>query len=87
MRVVSGFIVREIVSQTVAVPSGDSARRLSGLVSLNDCGKFLFELLQTERTEEELVQALVAEYEVDTSTARQDVADFIQLLRDNDLLA
>lgn len=86
MRIVSGFIVREIVSQTVAVPSGESAHRLSGLVSLNESGRFLFELLQTEQTEDSLVQALVDAYEIDTATAQQDVSDFLDLLRDNDLL-
>lgn len=87
MRIVSGFILREIVGETVAIPSGDSAHRLSGLVALNESGKFLFELLQAEQTEENLVHALTESYDVDVATARQDVADFLSLLRENDLLA
>ena len=87
MRIVSGFIVREIAGNTVAVPTGDSARRLSGLVSLNGSGKFLFELLQTEQSQESLVQALTDAYEVTREVASADVAEFIVMLRENNMLA
>jgi len=86
MRIVSGFILREIVSQTIAVPSGESAQHLSGLVSMNDCGRFLFELLQSEQTEDSLVRALMESYDVDMATAQQDVTEFLELLRENNLL-
>lgn len=86
MRIISGFIIREIASQTIAVPSGESARRLSGLISLNESGRLLFELLQTEQTKEGLVQAFIDAYDVDTATAQQDVSDFLTMLQDNGLL-
>ena len=87
MRIVSGFIVREIAGNTVAVPTGDAARRLSGLVARNGSGKFLFELLQTEQSQESLVQALTDAYEVTREVASADVAEFIVMLRENNMLA
>lgn len=78
--------MREIADQIVGIPTGPSAGALSGLVALNDTGRFLFELLQTSRTEEELVSALVRTYEVDDDTARADVAEFLSLLRSMKLL-
>lgn len=86
MRVVPGFIVREIAGETVAIPTGESAHRLSGLVALNGSGKFLFEQLQKEQTEESLVQAMLDTYEVSAEVAANDVADFIKLLQENDML-
>lgn len=86
MRLVSGFILRQIAGETVAIPSGESAHRLSGLVALNESGKFLFGLLQQEQTEESLTRALLEEYEVEPAAAAQDVAAFLALLRENDLL-
>lgn len=86
MQIVSGFILREIAGEIVAIPSGDSAHYLSGLVALNESGRFLFELLQTEQTEESLVQAMLDTYEIDASTAVTDVAEFLAMLRENGLL-
>lgn len=86
MRILPGFIVREIADQILGIPTGESARALSGLVALNDSGRFLFELLQTSHTEEELVCAMVEEYDVDADTARGDVSEFLDFLRRNQLL-
>ena len=72
MHIVSGFFVREIAGETIAIPSGQAAHRISGLVAFNDTGKFLFELLQTEQTEESLVSALMDTYDVDFTTAQAE---------------
>lgn len=86
MRIVPGFIVRQIADQIVAIPSGESARALSGLVALNGSGRFLFDLLQAPRTEEELVAAMLEAYDVDDATARADVSEFLTALRRSQLL-
>jgi hypothetical protein len=86
MRIVSGFVVRQILGETVAIPSGESAHRLSGLIALNGSARTLFELLQTEQTEESLVQGLLEAFEVDRQTACADVAEFVGALRQNGLL-
>ena len=87
MRIISGFFLREIVGETVAIPSGEAAHQLSGLIALNGSGKLLFELLQTEQTEESLIREMTERYEVDAATAKQDVQEFLTLLRENQLLA
>lgn len=86
MRIISGFILREIVGESVAIPSGESARLLSGLVALNETGQFLFRLLQQEQTEDSLVEALLREYDTDRITAQEDVSQFLQMLRQHQLL-
>lgn len=87
MRIFPGFLIREIAGETVAIPSGEAAHHLSGLLVINACGKFLFELLQSERTEDELVDSLMDVYDVDAATARQDVSEYLDVLRKNDMLA
>lgn len=86
MRIVSGFIMRKILGETVAIPSGESAHQLSGLIALNGSAQFLFELLQTEQSAQSLVQALMDAYEVDHETACADVSEFTDALRQNGLL-
>lgn len=86
MHVVPGFVVRQIAGETVAIPAGAAARALSGLLALNGSGKLLFELLQSPQTEDSLVQSLLEQYEIDEATARADVAEFLQTLRENGVL-
>ena len=86
MRIVPGFVIREIVGENIAIPTGDAARRLSGMLTLNECGRFLFTLLQTEQTKESLVEALLTEYEVDWETASDDVDAFIARLEQSGFL-
>lgn len=86
MRIVPGFVIRQIAGEVIAVPAGPAARRLSGLAALNETGHFLFELLQSEQTEESLLQAMLETYDIDENTARADIGEFLALLRTNDML-
>ncbi len=86
MRIVPGFCLREILGETIAVPTGSAAEQLSGLVSLNETAAFLFSRLQTEHTADELVDALLAEYDTDRQTAEQDVQQFLDVMRAHHLL-
>ena len=86
MRIVPGFVVRQIAGETIAIPAGPAARQLSGLLALNGSGKLLFDLLQSEQTEQSLVQALLDHYEIDAATAQADVTEFLLTLRSNGVL-
>lgn len=86
MHIVPGFLIREIAGEIVAIPSGKAAHHLSGLVVINGCGRYLFELLQNDQTEQSLVAALTGTYEIDEATALADVREFLDVLRMNDML-
>lgn len=86
MRVASDFMLREIAGEYVIIPVGSSALKFNGLITVNDTGAFLWKLLQEETTQEALVEAMLQEYEVDSLTASQDVADFLAYLGEKDLL-
>ena len=85
MRIVPGFLIREIAGETVAIPSGQAAHHLSGLVVINGCGRFLFDLLQSEQTEASLLNAMTDTYDVDEVTALVDIREFLDVLRKNEL--
>lgn len=86
MRIIGEFCVREILDEVVAIPVGNGTEHFSGIISLNPVGRFLFEVLYQEHSQEELVAALVAEYEVTPETAANDVEEFLNTLRANGLL-
>lgn len=81
MHIISGFHVRQILDEMIAVPSGEASKVFSGIISLNEIGRFLFEKLQSEQTVDTLVCAVLEEYDIDPETARTDVTEFLEHLR------
>ena len=55
-------------------------------LSVNESGERLWKLLAAGATESQLVGALVAEFDVDEARARDDVREFVDALRAQDLL-
>lgn len=86
MKAVKNMVLREIVGEYVLIPTGEAAKELYGLVSLTESGKLLWEKLSEECGEDELVAAVLAEYDVDEATAKKDVAKFLNKLREAKLL-
>lgn len=86
MKLKPGFILRTVAGQVVVLPSGDELN-LNMMITLNDTGKFLWERLETGAEVEELVSALLAEYDVDEATARAGVERFVSKLNENGFLA
>ena len=87
MHIISGFHIRQILDEVIAVPSGEVSKVFSGIISLNEIGRFLFEALQTEQTVDTLVAAVLEEYDTDPETARADVSEFLEQLRAAGLLS
>ena len=86
MRILEGFHLRQIAGELIAVPTGPVAAKLSGLAVMNESAKFLFDLLQTDQTEDSLVAAMLDEYDTTAEIALADVQEFLAILRQNGLL-
>lgn len=87
MTIKEGFLLRTLGDTNVVVPIGQASVDLRGMISLNETGAFLWKCLQTAQTEETLVAQLLETYDVEEVRAAEDVARFVQLLRENGLLA
>lgn len=86
MKAANEIILREIAGESILVPVGSMARKLHGMISLSESGRFLWDCLQKDCSKEELIQALLAEYDIDEQTAREDVTAFLEKLTGLDLL-
>lgn len=87
MKIDKQFILRQIAGDYVIIPAGKTTLEFNGLITVNEQGVFLWQQLAQERTEEELVNAMLEEYEVDRATAQTDVAEFVAVLRQRGMLA
>ena len=86
MKLKEGFIMRQVAGETIVVPSGDELN-LNMMITLNDTGKFLWQRLEAGADPEELVQGMLAEYDVDEQTARRGVERFVAKLQERGFLA
>lgn len=80
MKIKNGYILKNIADSIVVI-SLDSTETESQLITLNEVGAFLWERLETEITAEQLLAALLKEYAVDETTARKDIATFLDECR------
>lgn len=80
------FAVREISGDYVLVPLGAAALKLSGMITTNAVGAFLWEQLMSETTEESMTKRLFEEFEIDMVTAANDVKEFVSKLQELDLV-
>ena len=82
MKTSNEFIMREIAGEYVLVPIGKRALTFRGLVTMNEVGALIWEMLEKESDIDQIVSGILDEYEVDEQTARKDVLDFIGFLKD-----
>jgi len=64
-------------SETVLVPLQSNVADLSEMFTLNEVGSFIWEKLDETESVEELVEAVVSEFEIDRETAKADVTSFL----------
>ena len=87
MKIKDGFVLEEVGGDYLAVAVGDRAQDFSGMVRMNGTGAFLWNLLSgKDMTEDELVSAVLSEYEVDEARVRIDVVAFATKLRENGII-
>ena len=81
MKIVKEFILREIAGECVLVPTGATTQEFNGLITLNEVGAFLWGKLQQDVELEQLVDAVLDEYDIDKETATHDAEEFVENLK------
>ena len=71
------YMYREIAGEALLVPVGEATKKFNGMISLPETAAFIWKRIDTAGSVQDIVKELVAEYEVDETTATQDVLDFL----------
>lgn len=82
----SGFVLRKIGDQNMAVPVGPQTSHIHGMIVLSESGELLWKALVDGAEEADLVDLLIGNYEVDEATALADVKDFVHGLEEQGAL-
>lgn len=86
MQIKKDFTIQKVGSSYVAVAVGESSKTFHGMIRLNETGAFLWKLMAEKNcSEDDLVDAILAEYEVDRETVVADVRRIVENLAENQI--
>ena len=82
MKACNGFILRNIAGEYMLVPVGERMISFSGIMMLNELAGFVWEQLQNPISQEELLKAILNEYDIDEATASSDLSELLKKFKD-----
>lgn len=83
MKIKNGFLLREMSGGVnVVVGVGNEANTLKGYVTLNESGALIWKVLEKGASLEDVVSAILKEYEVEEEVAKKDAILVIQKLKE-----
>ena len=86
MKIKNGFVIREIAGECVVVALGEASQVFNGIIKLNETGRIIWEMLANGSEKNEVVDAILNEYDVDRATVEADFDRFIKTLQGANIL-
>lgn len=86
MKLKKDFRIMHVGDDYMAIPVGKETDSFNGVVSLSEAAAYLLENMATSKTEEEIVDLLLKEYNVDIETAKKDVHKIIKTFKEIGLI-
>ena len=80
------LIKREIAGDTILVPVGKTVLDSNGLFVMNELAAFIWDQLPGAESEDAICEAVLAEYDVSAEEAAADIAEFLNKLREMEIL-
>ena len=81
MEISKEFMLREVAGNFIVVPFGEKSISFNAMITLNETGAFLWKHLEEEKTEGELLNLMIEEYDIDCETAQTDITKFLATLK------
>ena len=81
MKAKPGFVLRNVVDEFILMPTGDNIGNFNGTVLLNEVSAFVWQKLQNPMSREDLLRAILDEFEIDRATASADLDALLETLR------
>ena len=81
-----GGIELDVKGGDIVVATGEAAKSFNGIIRNNKTANFVFEQLKEDKTEEELVDALLERYDVSREKAQADVKALVAKIREAGLI-
>lgn len=86
MRIKNGFAKREIAGSNIVVPVGKQSTQFNGMITLNESASFFWDCFCRDISIDDAVKMVTDEYDVDAETAKKDITNFINMLKEHNLI-
>jgi hypothetical protein len=86
MQIKKELLKREIGGDSFLIPMGKAVYDHNGMFVLTELGAFIWDLLPNAEGPEDILKAVLAEYDVDEATAREDITAFLNKLIEMEIL-
>lgn len=73
MKIREGFTLRNVVGESIVMPTGENIKKFDGTVVLNEVSAYIFEQLKRPLSREDLLALILSEFDVDKETAARDL--------------
>ena len=81
------FEIMDLDDGLVAVPVGDGADQFHGVLKVNETAAAILKLIEQETTEEEIVDALLKEYNGNREEVAECVREYLETLNAEGVIA
>ena len=82
------FVIQKVSGKAVAVAVGQDSQNFNGMIKLNESGELIFQLLSSgDLTQQQLLEQFAQKYETTVESIQTNVLEFVEQLRQNDLLS
>lgn len=81
MEIKKKLLKRQIAGDAFLVPLGKEVYDSNGLFFLSEVGEFIWDRLEQAGSKDDILNAILQEYDVEESVARQDLDSFFEKLK------
>lgn len=86
MKIKDGFVLREVMDEYIVMPTGNNIAKFDGAVVLNEVSAFIYKLLESPMCRDDVLTAVLNEFDVDEATASADLDALLDKLADMGIL-
>ena len=78
--------MKDVAGSKVVLPLGERQTEIRGIITFNDIGAEVFNMLDGTNSVEEIIAKIVKDYDAPYETVKSDVEKLIEKMRENGLV-
>ncbi len=86
MKIKEGFITKKVAGDVIVIPAEQALVDFKAIITLNETGAYLWELLREDTSKEKLLENMLKEYDADEKILSADIDEFLSVLEEKGLL-